>query len=559
MCAPKSKKLRTCPSEDISDLTRIWAKGDLGRRIFDFVTHKLTFLVRLTRTWDVLSDQSNTMPRCSEALIWHFSMALDANESNKADSLESRLDRLWNDRLSVPIGAGVDRCWGRYEIQRVVGAGGFGIVYLATDPRTKESVAVKVPRREVLVEKEKLRRFTTEAALVSELNHPNIVKFREADVDGPVPWLATEWCDGSDLAAWLQRVKSDGPIPWTEAVELVMKIADAVDHVHQHGFAHRDLKPANIMLCRIDDSKSNSLRAFLPKVADFGLSKLHGGEINTHSSFLIGTPVYMAPEQLDGWKCRIGPSEESAFAADIYSLGAILFELLAGQPPVGGRSFHEVLDNVRNSHTVELASCRPDLPKGVYQIVKTCLCLNPEARYKTAKDLALDLKRCLAGEKIEGQSISAVSKYQFWHARQSWLPTAGRFAMISGGLIAIWLVIAAVAGILCEVVSPEGLNRAVGEAFLVLTTSTMPIVLLGWMCIKRKRWAALVGAIFNLGNLVAPVFGMIGHPLAFEGIYYGHHIYFCFTIHLFIFLCYLVQEILFVFAYLSSSSDTKVV
>ena len=486
-------------------------------------------------------------------------MAFDASESdesNKTDNLESRLDRLWNDRQRVPMGAGADRCFGRYEIQRVVGAGAFGIVYLAADPQTNGSVAVKVPRREVLVEKEKLKRFAAEASLVSELNHPNIVKFHEADVDSPVPWLATEWCDGSDLATWLQREKPDSlePVPWTEAVELVMEVADAVDHLHQHGIAHRDLKPANIMLCRTDDSKSSSLRSFLPKVADFGLSKLHGGEItNTHSSVLMGTPVYMAPELLDGWKYS-GPIGKSAFAADIYSLGAILFELLVGQPPVSGRSFHEVLDNIRNSRTGELTGFRKDLPKGVHQIVRTCLCLNPEARYKTAKDLASDLKRCLAGEKIEGQSISAVSKYRFWHGRQLWLPTAGRFAILSGGLITIWLIIAAVAAIVCEVVSPEDLNRAVGETFLILITSAMPIILLGWMCIKRKRWAALVGAIINLGNLVAPVFGMLGRPLAFEAIYYAHDIYFCFTIHLFVFLCYLVQEVLFVFAYFSSSS-----
>ena len=484
-------------------------------------------------------------------------MALEANESNEADGLEDRLDRLWNDRQSLPVGAGVGQCFGRYEIQRVVGAGAFGIVYLAADSQTNESAAIKVPRREVLFEKEKLKRFTTEATLVSELNHPNIVKFHEADVDSPVPWLATEWCDGSDLATWLQRAKSDSlePTPWTEAVELVMSIADAVDHVHQHGIAHRDLKPANIMLCRTDDSTLHSLRAFLPKVADFGLSKLHGGKItNTHSSVLVGTPVYMAPELLDSWKYSSNPSGENAFAADIYSLGAILFELLAGQPPISGRSFHEVLDNIRSARTVELASFRQGLPKGVYQIVKTCLCLNPEARYKTAKDLVLDLRRCLAGEKIEGQSISAVSKYQFWHARQLWLPTAGRFAVLSGGLIAIWLVIASVAAIACEVVSPEELNKTVGEAFLILIASTIPIVLLGWMCIKRKRWAALAGAIVNLGNLIAPVFGMLGRPLAFEALYYGHDIYFCFTIHLFIFLCYLVQEALFVFAYFSSSS-----
>ena len=487
-------------------------------------------------------------------------MAFDASESdesNKTDNLESRLDRLWNDRQRVPMGAGADRCFGRYEIRRVVGAGAFGIVYLAVDPQTNGSVAVKVPRQEVLVEKEKLKRFAAEAALVSELNHPNIVKFREADVDSPVPWLATEWCDGSDLAAWLQRAKSDlrEPTPWTEAVELVMEVADAVDHVHQHGIAHRDLKPANIMLCRTDDSKSNSLRSFLPKVADFGLSKLHGGEItNTHSSVLVGTPVYMAPELLDGWQYRGASSGESAFAADIYSLGAILFELLAGQPPVSGRSFHEVLDNIRNSRMNELTGFRQDLPKGVYQIVRTCLCLNPEARYKTAKDLALDLKRCLAGEKIEGQSISVISKYQFWHARQLWLLTAGRFAMLSGGLIAVWLIITSVVALMSRVVPLEDLSQTAGEAVLVLVTSTLPIALLGWMCIKRKRWAAMVGAIFNLGNLVAPVFGMLGRPLVFEGIYYAHDIYFCFTIHLFIFLCYLVQEVLFVFAYFSSSS-----
>jgi len=118
------------------------------------------------------------------------------------------------------------------------------------------------------------------------------------------------------------------------------------------------------MLCRIADSESDALGNFTPKVADFDLSKLHGDELlNANSSVLVGTPIYMAPEQLNSRKYGGPHSAKASFAADIYSLGAILFELLAGQPPVTGRSFHEALDNIRNARKLNLAKVRPDLTK----------------------------------------------------------------------------------------------------------------------------------------------------------------------------------------------------
>lgn len=484
-------------------------------------------------------------------------MTPDESENEVCDTLESRLDRLWDDQQIFSATDDRDQQLGDYKIQRAVGAGAFGIVYLATDTKSNNPVALKVPRSEVLVERRKLLHFAAEASLISELNHPNIVKFHQADTESPVPWLATEWCDGSDLAAWMQRPRSDiySPAAWKRAAKLVLEIADAVEHVHQKGIAHRDLKPANIMLCRRDDSESDSLSNFTPKVTDFGLGKIFDRDmVITNSSMLVGTPIYMAPELLDSWRTKEVCDRESSFAADVYSLGAILFELLAGRPLVNGYSFHEVLDDIRNGRTSSLTSLRPDLPASICKIVATCLQLNPKARYASAGNLVQDLKRCLAGESIEGQPISITSQYQFWHSRQSWPQTAGRFAIAGGGLITAWVVVTTVAAITSGAVPSEAFAVTAMDSFALMFTLTLPLMFIGWMCIARKRLASLIGTVFVLGHLISTGFGMFGNPVAFKALHDSQDYFFCLTVHLFFFLYFFVQAILFIAAWTSSKT-----
>jgi len=476
--------------------------------------------------------------------------------------LEHRLNRLWAEqpRFAQPLTAGY--ALGNYRIRAPLGAGAFGVVYLADDVRKQRPVALKIPRPEVLLDADRLRRFADEAAAIAKLDHPGVVKLYESETSTATPFIAFQWCDGPNLEQWLtkRRESEAEPMDWTDAVQAMAKMAQALSYVHQQGITHRDLKPANILLDRFPpepQDQSNApaplrqpaLSDFTLRISDFGLSKWLGGDnTQTRSSLIVGTPVYMAPEQLMGVQQDESPKRSDLIVADIYSLGAIFFEVLSGQPPVQGEHYLEILSNIRNSRFNRLRQLRPDLPKGICTVVSCCLHSNPEARYQSAAELAADLKRVAAGAPATGRSISISKRYRFWHNRETWLETAGRFAIASGGLIAIWLVLTSFAAFAHGTIPEVSTGSMTRQLVTLLLTSTTPLVLLGWLCIKKYRWAASLGAIFNLGNLAAAVFGMLGRPLAFEELYFAHDIYFCFTIHLFIFLCYATLQTLFMFA-----------
>ncbi len=193
---------------------------------------------------------------------------------------------------------------GRFEIQRELGRGGFGIVFLARDPRLDRYVALKVPRPEVLITAELRKRFLREAQAASTFNHANIVAVFESGTTGAVAYIVTSYCDGPTLAEWLQQRAA--PLPARSAARLVATLAGALQHAHDRGVLHRDLKPANVILDVGDrrtagDDRDDPLAGLVPKIADFGLAKVDGSdEGQTRSHAIVGTPSYMAPEQAAG-------------------------------------------------------------------------------------------------------------------------------------------------------------------------------------------------------------------------------------------------------------------
>ena len=170
---------------------------------------------------------------------------------------------------------------GRYLIRRIVGRGSFGVVYLARDEKLGRDVALKIPRPEVLLDEEKLRRFASEAATAATLAHPSIVPLYEADLDGPTPYLASAYCSGRDLGRWLAQ--HDRPVPIEHAARLVIKLAEAVHYAHRQGVLHRDLKPSNVLLepCHDLGVGSEELEQFAPRLTDFGHAKLMEGDTST--------------------------------------------------------------------------------------------------------------------------------------------------------------------------------------------------------------------------------------------------------------------------------------
>jgi tetratricopeptide (TPR) repeat protein len=268
-----------------------------------------------------------------------------------------------------------------FEILGELGHGGMGIVYKARHVRLKRLVALKMIRDGWHGNPVQLARFEIEAEAVARLNHPNIVRIYEIGRTGRVPYVVLELLEGGTLKHRLAGT----PQPVREAASLLSTLARAVHAAHAADILHRDLKPSNVLFDRQD----------IPKIADFGLAKrLEVEEGETQTGQVIGTPSYMSPEQAKGWDREIGP------ASDIYSLGAILYEMLTGRPPFKGTTSSETLKLVLEEEPVPPSRLRPKLPFDLETICLKCIARDPRKRYANALALAEDLDRYLAGEPI---------------------------------------------------------------------------------------------------------------------------------------------------------------
>jgi hypothetical protein len=271
-----------------------------------------------------------------------------------------------------------------------------GVVYEARQLCLDRVVALKLIPAGARAGREELARFRLEAEAVARLQHSNIVQVYEVGERDGCPYIALEFVDGGSLG---QRLNGT-PLPPQQAAHLVAQVARAVSYAHRQGIVHRDLKPANILLTADG----------IPKVADFGLAKRLDADLGqTRSGAVMGTPSYMAPEQAEGKSKEVGP------AADVYSLGAILYELLTGRPPFRAVTFLETLEQVRSQHPVPPRLLQPKVTHDLDAICLKCLEKEPSRRFLTAEALADDLDRFLAGEPIHTRRINLVEKIRRLH------------------------------------------------------------------------------------------------------------------------------------------------
>ena len=438
------------------------------------------------------------------------------------DSLLNRLDNLFEEQTvnSVDDPNRVLNV-AQYKTKRVLGGGGFGIVYLAEDTELDRLVALKLPRFDALFDAEKRRRFAAEAKAVARLNHSGIVQIYEANLEGAMPFIASEFCDGPNLSEWLSDY---GQLPpWRQCAELVANIADAVDYAHQHQVFHRDLKPANIMLTLIQSDPQLQQAGFgnwelkqcRVHLTDFGLAKLIDSAMTeTRTSQVLGTPLYMAPEQIeqDGF-------ESPTPTIDIYSLGVILFEVLTGQVPINGSSYIRALDNIRTVPASSLSEFRKGLPRDLESISTKCLEKNPDARYASASELAVDLRRCAQGQPILGKRAGIGNRIAYWCTRPQRVATAGWFGISSVSLIALWIVFNVLALPIHETVTTAEWLQGIRDLGILVVAGVFPATWLSWKTVQGNSWALRILAIYSIVRLPLLIRAMILPPVYFSAIY----------------------------------------
>jgi WD40 repeat protein/tetratricopeptide (TPR) repeat protein len=302
-----------------------------------------------------------------------------------------------------------------YEILGELGRGGMGVVYRARQVRLNRPCALKMILAGAHTDAVAAHRFRAEAQAVARLQHPNVVQiYSIGEADG-LPYFELEYVEGGSL----DRRLDGTPWPPRRVAGLVEALARGVAEAHRLEIVHRDLKPANVLLAA-DGT---------PKVTDFGLAKSLAHDTGlTRTDSIMGSPGYMPPEQAEGKTRQVGP------LADVYALGAILYELLTGRPPCRGATILETLEQVKTAEPVAPSRLVPRLLRDVETIALKCLQKDPAKRYASAGDLAEDLRRFLANEPIRARRVSAAERYWRWARRNPVIAVLG--GMLTAVLIA---------------------------------------------------------------------------------------------------------------------------
>ena len=289
---------------------------------------------------------------------------------------------------------------GDYELLEEIGRGGQGVVFRARQKSLNRTVALKVISLGQWASKAHLKRFRLEAEAAAKLEHPGIVPIHEVGERDGSCYFSMKFVEGGQFDEVVRRV----PMSIRQAAELIAKVARTVHYAHQHGILHRDIKPGNILL----DAKGE------PHLTDFGLARLVEAESTmTRTLEVLGTPSYMAPEQ------AVGNNAAISSATDVYGLGAVLYQLLTGQPPFAGGATYETIKLLLDTEPRQPRLLNPKIDRDLSTICLKCLEKDPKRRYSSALALAEDLERWLKHEPILGATHWNLTPWQKMGAAQS--------------------------------------------------------------------------------------------------------------------------------------------
>ncbi|MEM6792985.1 MAG: serine/threonine-protein kinase, partial [Acidobacteriota bacterium] len=335
-------------------------------------------------------------------------------ESEPASPLDRPIDEVFGGLLNramgslrsgevggEPVGPGDEI--GAYRLEAVLGEGGMGTVFRAVraDGSFEQEVALKVLHRGPADEGAR-RRFLQERQILASLRHPHIARLLDGGVIGRVPYLVMERIDGVPITDFCRRRSASAEL----CVRLFLQVCGAMRYAHRQGVIHRDLKPSNLL---VEEAPSGDGSASEPRVAvlDFGIARLEGaGPLVTATGQIFGTPGYMSPEQARGDRSRVDSR------SDLFSLGAVLYEMLTGHRPFEGRDAPEVLSRLAAADMVPIRHRLPGISPDLETIVETCLHSEPRRRYASVRTLGDDLERFLEGLPISARPIASLERWQ---------------------------------------------------------------------------------------------------------------------------------------------------
>ncbi len=311
-----------------------------------------------------------------------------------------------------------------FTLDREIGAGGMGVVYLARQQGLNRPVALKTVRAGTTLDARALIRFLAEAEAIASIRHPNVVEVYAFGEHAGRPYLALEYCPGGDLTTVSKAEQTRDANWFRRTADLMAKIADGVNAAHAQGIVHRDLKPANVLLANSPGEPAASA-AWVPKVTDFGLAKRGLGSDLTHTQDVLGTPAYMAPEQASGRTKFVGPE------ADVWALGVMLYELLSGTRPFDGSNPLEVMAAVAKADVPKVRDRFPTVPRDLALVTHKCLSADPRDRYPTAGALATDLRNWLDGKPVSARPAGVIESAVKWVKRNKRVALTGLAVLLT--------------------------------------------------------------------------------------------------------------------------------
>ncbi len=383
----------------------------------------------------------------------------------------------------IPIVGTTVQYFGDYELLEEIARGGMGVVYRARQVSLNRTVALKMILAGQLAGEEDVRRFHVEAESAANLDHPGIVPIHEIGEHDGQHYFSMGFVDGVSLAECIM----ERPLPPRHAAEIVRKVAQAIAYAHSRGVIHRDLKPGNVMLDQDGE----------PRVTDFGLAKrIDGGGELTATGQILGTPSYMPPEQVSASHGQLTQ------AADIYSLGAMLYALVTGRPPFQADNAMDTMRQVLEDPPVLPRQLNSNVPLDLETICLKCLEKETRRRYECAQNLADDLERFLNDKPIEAKRITSLDRMKKWFYRHATDCTAAH-NLFCGVTLLLTLALLTVTSARTPVASPSG-QWILAISLLVFAAMFM---IVGWLILTGRRQALILSEVHYFVAFIASAIG----------------------------------------------------